>query len=120
MLKKPLVLILSLIGLVVAMLAIYTWFTLSWSYSEGERAGYLEKISKKGWLCKTWEGEIRLVGAPGAMTEKFAFSVRDDAIAKQLSDAAGKRVVITYEQHKGVPTDCFGESEHFVQKVLVQ
>ena len=120
MLKKPLVLILSLVGLVVAMLVIYTWFTLSWSYSEGERAGYLEKISKKGWLCKTWEGEIRLVGAPGAMTEKFAFSVRDDKIAKQLSDAAGKRVVITYQQHKGVPTDCFGESEHFVEKVLVQ
>lgn len=120
MLKKPLVLILSLVGLVVAMLVIYTWFTLSWSYSEGERAGYLEKISKKGWLCKTWEGEIRLVGAPGAMTEKFAFSVRDDKIAKQLSDAAGKRVVITYEQHKGIPTDCFGESEHFVEKVLVQ
>ena len=120
MLKKPLVLILSLIGLVIAMFAVYTWFTLSWSYSEGERAGYLEKISKKGWLCKTWEGEIRLVGAPGAMTEKFAFSVRDDKIAKQLSDAAGRRVVITYEQHKGVPTDCFGESEHFVQKVLVQ
>jgi len=120
MLKKPFVLILSLIGLVVAMFVVYTWFTLSWSYSEGERAGYLEKISKKGWLCKTWEGEIRLVGAPGSMTEKFAFSVRDDKIAKQLSDAAGKRVVITYEQHKGVPTDCFGESEHFVEKVLVQ
>ena len=120
MLKKPLILVAALLCFLVAAFAAYTWFTLSWSYSEGERAGYLEKISKKGWICKTWEGEIRLVGAPGAMTEKFAFSVRDDAIAKQLSDAAGKRIVITYAQHKGVPTACFVESEHFVEKLTVQ
>lgn len=120
MLKKPLLTVLVLISAVIAMAVIYTWFTLTWSYSDGERAGYLEKISKKGWICKTWEGEMRLVGAPGAMTEKFSFSVRDDKVAKQLSDAAGRRVVVTYEQHKGIPTDCFGETEHFVNKVVVQ
>ncbi len=120
MLKKPLILTIAVLCFLVAAFASYTWFTLSWSYSEGERAGYLDKISKKGWICKTWEGEIRLLSAPGQVAEKFAFSVRDEAIAKQLSDAAGKYVVITYAQHKGVPTACFGETEHFAEKVVVR
>ena len=119
MLKKPVVLILSVIGLAIAMFAVYTWFTLTWSYSEGERAGYLQKFSKKGWICKTWEGEILLSSMPGAIPERFAFSVRDDAIAKDLMAATGKRVVLTYAQHKGVPSDCFGETEHFIEKVAV-
>jgi hypothetical protein len=99
--------------------ALYTWFTLSWSYSEGERAGYLQKFSKKGWLCKTWEGEILLSSMPGAIPERFAFSVRDDSVAKDLMAATGKRVVLTYAQHKGVPSSCFGETEHFIEKVVV-
>lgn len=112
-------LLLSLIGGVIVLFAIYTWFTLTWSYSEGERAGFLQKFSKKGWLCKTWEGEILLSSMPGAIPERFEFSVRDDAVAKALVAATGKRVLLTYEQHKGIPSSCFGETEYFVEKVTV-
>ncbi len=112
-------LLLSVLLAVIALFALYVWFTLSWSYSEGERAGYLQKFSKKGWLCKTWEGEILLSSMPGAIPERFEFSVRDDQIAKDLMAATGKRLVLSYAQHKGVPSSCFGETEHFIEKVTV-
>lgn len=111
--------ILGVLIVPIVLFALYTWFTLSWSYSEGERAGYLQKFSKKGWLCKTWEGEILLSSMPGAIPERFEFSVRDDRIAKDLMAATGKRVVLSYAQHKGVPSSCFGETEHFIEKVVV-
>jgi len=112
-------LLLSVIGAVVVLFSLYTWFTLSWSYSEGERAGFLQKFSKKGWICKTWEGEILLSSMPGAIPERFMFTVRNDKVAKDMTTAIGKRVVLTYAQHKGVPSSCFGETEHFVEKVVV-
>lgn len=99
---------------IVVLFAGYVWVTLSWSYSKGERAGYLQKFSQKGWLCKTWEGEIQMIPAPGVLPEKFLFSVRDDTIAMKLNDAMGKKISVSYEQHKGIPTNCFGESEYFV------
>jgi hypothetical protein len=107
------------IGLVVLLLlaAGWVWLTLNWSYSEGDRAGYVQKLSKKGWLCKTWEGEIAMVTMPGAIPEKFEFTVRDDAIAEQINALAGKRVVLFYQQHKFIPTACFGETEYFVESV---
>lgn len=98
-------------------LAVWTWGALKYSYAIGERAGYLQKISKKGWLCKTWEGEIAMVNLPGAMPEKFNFSVRDEAVAQQLVHATGQRISLTYEQHRGVPTSCFGETPYFAVKV---
>ena len=91
--------------------------TLSYSYSSGDRAGYLQKISKRGWLCKTWEGEIQLTAIPGATPEIFAFSVRSDSIAAELNKLAGQRVVLHYRQHKGVPTSCFGDTEYFIDGV---
>jgi hypothetical protein len=97
----------------------YTWLALSWSYSEGERAGFLQKFSKRGWLCKTWEGEILLTSMPGAIPERFVFTVRDDEVAKQMNAAIGKKVVLTYAQHKGIPSDCFGDTEYFVEKVAI-
>jgi len=93
---------------------IYTWSALHYSYSTGERAGFLQKISKKGWICKTWEGEIQLAAIPGSMPEKFSFTVRSDSIAEVLNKLNGERVVVTYEQHKGLPTSCFGDTEYFV------
>jgi len=115
--------VLYFIGLVAAVLLVfvaYTWAMLHISYSDGERAGYLQKFSTRGWICKTWEGEILLTSMPGAIPEKFEFSVRDEAVAKQLTDATGKRVILSYAQHKGVPTQCFGESEYYITRVQVQ
>ena len=100
-------------------LAAYTWLVLSWSFSAGERAGYVQKLSKKGWLCKTWEGEMALVSMPGTVAEKFPFTVRSDAIARQINDSIGAKVALTYEQHIGVPTTCFGETGYFVTAVKV-
>ena len=110
----------SFVGfLVVAALlfAGYTAVVLSWSYSAGERAGFMQKLSTKGFVCKTWEGELQLVALPGSMPEKFLFSVRDDAVAARINATMGKRVALTYEQHIGVPTSCFGETEYFVTDV---
>ncbi len=100
-------------------IAIYVWAVLSWSYAEGERVGFLQKVSYKGWICKTWEGELSLVAIPGAVPEKFLFSVRDDAVAQQLNAVAGKRVTLQYEQHRGLPTSCFGDTDYFVVGVAV-
>lgn len=97
-----------------ALFAGYVWVALNWSYSRGERAGYIQKFSQKGWLCKTWEGEMQMIPAPGVLPEKFLFSVRDEAVAAKLNGAMGKKVSVSYEQHKGIPTTCFGESEYFV------
>jgi len=90
---------------------------LNISYSKGERAGFLQKLSQRGWLCKTWEGELQMVAVPGSMPEKFLFTVRSDSIAAELNKVAGKPVVLTYEQHKGVPGACFGDTEYFVNGV---
>jgi hypothetical protein len=110
----------TLIGVVVApIIAIVLWTTiaLSYSYSSGDRSGYLQKLSKRGWLCKTWEGELQLSAIPGSMPEKFVFSVRSDSLAEELNKLNGERVVLQYAQHKGVPTSCFGETEYFITGV---
>ena len=97
----------------------YTWLVLSWSYSSGERAGYIQKFSHKGILCKTWEGEMALVSMPGTVAEKFYFTVRDEQIAKQINESIGKRVALSYEQHIGVPSSCFGETQYFIGAIRV-
>jgi hypothetical protein len=103
----------------IALFALYIYIALNWSYSTGERAGFLQKVSNKGWICKTWEGELSLVAMPGAAPEKFLFTVRDDAIAQKVSAAAGKRVTLIYEQHKGLPSSCFGDTDYFVVDVKI-
>lgn len=100
--------------------AAYTWATLHFAYSQGERAGYVQKFSHKGWLCKTWEGELAMANLPGTMPSIFNFSVRDDSVAKIITENMGKRVSLSYDQHKGVPTSCFGETEYYVTHVTVK
>lgn len=95
----------------------YIWVVMNWSYSSGERAGYIQKFSKKGWLCKTWEGDISMVVLPGSTSENFAFTVSDEAVAEKINQTIGKRVALSYEQHRGLPSSCFGETEYFVSEV---
>jgi len=101
----------------IALIALYTWATLTWVYSSGERAGYVQKLSQKGFVCKTYEGELVLVSMPGTQAEKFFFTVRDDAVAKKINETVGKRVRLIYEEHIGVPTTCFGETGYYVHDV---
>jgi hypothetical protein len=109
--------LIAFIVLILLAAAAWVWLTLTWSYSEGERAGYVQKLSSKGWLCKTWEGEIAMVTMPGAIPDRFEFSVRDEVVAKKINALAGQRVVLVYQQHKFVPTNCFGETEYFITDV---
>jgi len=111
--KKALKLTILLIVTVVALFAGYVAIVLNWSYSKGERIGYVQKFSEKGWLCKTQEGELQMLPVPGAIPEKFLFSVRDKTVITKINSSLGKKVSLTYEQHKGIPSTCFGESEYF-------
>lgn len=120
--SKKLKIILAAVAVVVLIVggfAAYTWSALHLSYSSGDRSGYVQKLSKKGWVCKTWEGEMAMVSMPGTAPEIFNFSVRSDAVADKLNQSLGKRVAIHYEQHKGVPTSCFGETEYFITDVRI-
>jgi hypothetical protein len=97
----------------------FTWATLHWSYSSGERAGYVQKFSRRGWLCKTWEGEMAMVTMPGTVAEKFYFTVPNQILAKRLNDSVGKRMDLHFEQHKWLPSSCFGDTEYFVTEFRV-
>ena len=117
--RKAKLIIAGVIVAPIVLFTLYTFSTLNWTYSHGERAGYVQKFSKKGWICKTWEGELAQVNMPGSLAEKFLFTVRDDKVADYINASVGKRVALSYDQHKGIPTTCFGETEYFVTAVKV-
>lgn len=102
----------------IALAALYLWVVLSWAYSDGERAGILQKLSRKGWLCKTYEGELAISIIPGVIPTLWDFSVRDKRVLDELNAALGKRVVLHYSEHVGVPS-CFGDTSYFVNRVRV-
>jgi len=101
----------------VLIFALWAGITLGYAYSKGDRAGYTQKISKRGWLCKTWEGELAQANLPGSMPQIFKFSVRNDSIAHLIEESLGKRVSLTYEEHRGVPTSCFGETDYYITNI---
>jgi hypothetical protein len=98
--------------------AVWTWGALKFVYASGERAGYVQKFSKRGWLSKTWEGEMALVTLPGTAPEIFYFTVRNDATAAKIVPFVGQRVALHYDQHKGIPGTWFGDTEYFVTRIL--
>ncbi len=110
----PWALLAGIILVPVAILSIWVAVTLNYTYSAGDRAGYIQKLSKKGWLCKTWEGELAMATMPGTMPQIFYFSIRSDSVANIIQKNMGKRVSLSYDEHRGVPTKCFGETQYFV------
>jgi hypothetical protein len=96
---------------------LWTWGALTYTYSSGERAGYIQKFSKRGWIFKTWEGELSMVNLPGAMQEKFSFSVRKPDVVEKIQKSMGSRVVLNYSQHRGIPINIFGETSYFLEDV---
>lgn len=117
MIPKRIFLALLLLALLAAA---YFALVLNWSYSSGERAGWIQKLSDKGWICKTWESELALVSLPGSSTvEKFQFTVRDNQVAAEIAKVMGRRVTLHYEEKVGLPTSCFGDTRHFVTKVTL-
>ena len=115
--RRALFILLAVLVAPVLLFSLYAWITLSYDYSDGERAGYVQKFSRKGWICKTWEGELAMANLPGAMPEVFPFTVRDDAVAARVNETMGQRVSVKYQEHRGVPTSCFGETGYFVTGV---
>jgi hypothetical protein len=97
----------------------YIWLAKHISYSDGERVGYIQKISKKGWICKTWEGEMQLQSIPGLVAEKFYFTTENDSVVSEINNSLGRKVALTYKQHKGLPTSCFGDTEYFAIELKV-
>jgi hypothetical protein len=102
-----------------AVFALWSAISLGFSYSAGDRVGFVQKFSHKGWLCKTWEGELQIVPIPGSTPVIFAFTVRNDSLAQVIQQTEGSQVALEYEQHKGIPSKCFGETEYFVVGVRV-
>lgn len=98
---------------------LYTLGTLKWTYSQGIRAGYLQKFSRKGWICKTWEGELAQTNYPGSAPVIWPFTVRSDAAARQLNLALGRRVLLFYREHRGIPSHCFGETNYFIDSIRI-
>lgn len=108
----------SVVGALV-LIALYTLLMLWWSYSEGERAGVLQKFSKRGWVCKTYEGELAMYVVGGVAPQIWDFSVRDAAVVEQLHKAVGRQVRLHYDEHRGLPTNCFGETDYFIDQVEI-
>lgn len=116
--KKKTIKVVTIFVLLVVLLAVgYVYFSLKWSYSNGDRVGYVQKFSEKGWVLKTYEGELQMLPVPGAMPEKFNFSVRNKEVIIKLNASLGKKVAVTYQQHKGLPVKIFGDSEYFIVNV---
>jgi hypothetical protein len=107
----------SLVAFGVLAVVVYTFAALNISYSEGERAGVLQKFSRKGWVCKTHEGELAISYTPGMAPVIWNFTVRDDKVAEKIRDVQGKRVVLSYHEHRGIPSECFGETQYSVEGV---
>ena len=103
----------------VALFALYVAVVLHWSYSDGERAGILQKFSRKGWFCKTYEGELAISIVPGVTPTIWYFTVRDEAVARHIDESLGRRVALHYREHRGIPTTCFGDTRYFVDGLRV-
>jgi hypothetical protein len=107
--------LLVLLGLPTVGVALWATIALSYTYSTGTRTGYMQKLSRKGWICKTWEGELAMATAPGVSPQIFTFTIRNDSVAEALTREMGKgRVAVEYSEHRGVPTSCFGDTPYFV------
>ena len=110
----PLLFVLIALTVLGALYGVVVW---KWSYSDGERAGVVQKFSRKGWICKTWEGELNMVVLPGALPEKFFFTVWDEGVASAINRNVGKRVALHYTEKVGLPTSCFGDTRYYISKV---
>ena len=109
--------VIALILSPIVLVALYLLIVFNWSFSDGERAGYLQKLSHKGWICKTYEGELAMTTVPGLAPVIWDFTVWDEAVATKLNSLLGKRIVLHYKEYRGLPTDCFGSTDYFVDRV---
>jgi hypothetical protein len=117
--RKMWLILLGVLAIPLVLFTLYVGLAFRWSYSDGERAGVLQKFSRKGWVCKTYEGELAMSTVPGVAPTIWEFSVRDERAVPHLNAAIGKRVALHYTEHRGIPTTCFGHTAYFVDSVSV-
>jgi hypothetical protein len=97
------------------LIASYMSFVYYATYSEGIRSGELIKISSKGVLFKTWEGEISQ-GISGAQIFKFSVLDKDEKVIQDLKDFQGQYVKVTYiERYRTFPW--WGDTNYYVTEV---
>jgi hypothetical protein len=113
------IILFGFLAVVVGAGSLWTLITLTFSYSDGDRVGYVQKFSHRGWLCRTWEGELAMTPVPGATPQIFSFTVRDDDTVKRIKDAEGKRVALHYKEKRGIPSSCFGDTNYFISEIRV-
>ena len=113
------IIFIGFVAVVIGVGALWTLITLAFSYSDGDRIGYVQKFSHKGWLCRTWEGELAMTPVPGSAPEIFRFTVRDDGVVKRMQAAEGKKVALHYKEKRGIPSSCFGDTNYFIADVRV-
>lgn len=113
------IVLLGFVALAVGAGALWTLVTLTFSYSDGDRIGYVQKFSHRGWVCRTWEGELAMSPVPGSTPQIFTFTVRDNAIAQQIKDAEGKKIALHYKEKRGIPSSCFGDTNYFISGVRI-
>ena len=111
------IVLLGLVAVLVGVAALWTLITLTFSYSDGDRIGYVQKFSRKGWICRTWEGELAMTPVPGATPQMFYFTVREDRVAKEIAALEGKKIALHYKEKKGLPSSCFGDTSYFISDV---
>jgi hypothetical protein len=110
-----------LVLVAIAAAGLWVWGTLGFVYSSGERTGYVKGFAQRGWLCKTWEGELTVPRRPALADTTFKFTVRDDSVARALQLAVpGRLVTLSFDEHRGVPSSCFGETENYVRGFRIQ
>lgn len=113
--KKKIYILLTILAILIVVTPfVYFKIMLNITYSEGDRVGYVQKLSEKGWLVKTWEGELVMAAVPGSVPEKFLFTASDEKAAKEINLFLGKKAKLHYEQHKGLPKSLYGDTEYFV------
>ncbi|WP_447978571.1 hypothetical protein [Candidatus Nitrospira bockiana] len=101
----------------IVLFVLYLLVVLNYSFSDGDRVGYLQKFSRKGWLCKTYEGELAMTTVPGVAPIIWQFSVWDERVAQEVNRLLGEKVVLHYKEYRGIPTDCFGSTDYFVDHI---
>jgi hypothetical protein len=111
------IVLLAIVAFLAGAAALWTLVTLTFSYSDGDRIGYVQKFSRKGWICRTWEGELAMTPVPGATPQMFYFTVREDRVAKEIAASEGKKVALHYKEKKGIPSSCFGDTSYFISEV---
>jgi hypothetical protein len=95
-----------LVGVIVLVVALIFYFRYARPFGEGVKAGTLNYVVYKGWLWKTYEGEVILAGFQNKVnsslqSNEFTFSIDNEAVAKRLELASGKEVQLHYYEYVG-------------------